>query len=140
MNERERELVDRVEGLMKTIGAKWKPAIVFCLVFGGRQRFSDLRRKLPDITQRMLTRRLRELERDGLVKRTLYPEVPLRVEYEMTALGRSLHPFFKSLCQWGIRNEVAVKRAHAAFAKAGKGQLISITDNRAHVRSSGRSR
>ena len=74
---------------MKTIGAKWKPAIVFCLVFGGRQRFSDLRRTLPDITQRMLTQRLRELERDGLVRRTIYAEVPIRVEYEMTALANN---------------------------------------------------
>ncbi len=100
---------------MKTIGAKWKPAIVFCLVFGGRQRFSDLRRKLPDITQRMLTQRLRELERDGLIERTLYAEVPLRVEYEMTALGMSLHPFYRTLCDWGVEHEPALARANRAF-------------------------
>jgi DNA-binding HxlR family transcriptional regulator len=117
----ERKLVGRVEGLMKTIGAKWKPAIIFCLVFGGRQRFADLRRALPDITQRMLTLRLRELERDGLVKRTVHPVSPPRVEYEMTALGLSLHPIFKSICDWGGENELAMKRARATFRKGGSG-------------------
>ena len=111
MDEAERALVDRVEGLMKTIGAKWKPAIMFCLVFGGRQRFSDLKRAVPGITQRMPTARLRELERDGLITRTLYPEMPIRVEYELTELGRSLHPIYKSLCGWGSDNELAIQRA-----------------------------
>ena len=115
MNETERALVDRVEQLMKTIGAKWKPAIVFCLVFGGRQRFTDLRRRLPDITQKMLTQRLRELERDGLVRRILHDEMPVRVEYEMTELGMSVHPYFKSLCDWGARNEAAISAANTAF-------------------------
>ena len=117
MDKSQRELVDRVERLMKIIGAKWKPAIIFCLVHSGRLRFSDLRRLLPDVTQRMLTQRLRELERDGLVKRTLYPEVPLRVEYEMTPVGLTLDPIFKTLCDWGIAQEPAIKRARRAFAK-----------------------
>jgi DNA-binding HxlR family transcriptional regulator len=115
MDKNDRALVDKVEQLMKTVGAKWKPAIVFCLVFGGRRRFSDLRRELPDISQKMLTQRLRELERDGLVKRTFYEEVPLRVEYEMTPLGLTIHPFFKTLCDWGIANDGPMKKANAAF-------------------------
>ncbi|WP_136658983.1 helix-turn-helix domain-containing protein [Nitratireductor sp. XY-223] len=115
MDERGRELVDQVETLMKVIGAKWKPAIMFCLVFGGRQRFSELRRQLPDITQRMLTLRLREMERDGLVHRTYHEEVPPRVEYEVTELGRSLHPFYKSLCDWGQEHAQAIKAANGAY-------------------------
>ena len=115
MDKKDRELVDMAERLMKTIGAKWKPAIIFCLVFGGRQRFSDLRRVLPDISQKMLTQRLRELERDGLVNRTFYEEVPLRVEYEMTPLGLTIHPFFKTLCDWGVENKRPMKMANAAF-------------------------
>ena len=115
MDQGDKELVDRVERLMKSIGSKWKPAIIFCLVFDGRQRFSDLRRKLPDITQKMLTQRLRELERDGFVARTFYEEVPLRVEYEMTELGLSLHPFFKGLCEWGAANGKEITRANKRF-------------------------
>ncbi len=118
MDKEARTQVDRVERLMKSIGAKWKPAIVFCLVFGGRQRFSDLRRALPDITQRMLTMRLRELERDGFVKRTVHADAPLRVEYEITPLGMTLHPFFKSLCDWGIDHEPAIRRANRAADRA----------------------
>ena len=101
MDTNARNLVDQVERLIKVIGAKWKPAIMFCLVFGGRQRFSELKRKLPDITQRTLTLRLRKLKRDGLVTRTYHEEVPPRVEYEITELGLSLHLFYKSLCNWG---------------------------------------
>jgi len=115
MDRKDRELVDQVEGLMKVIGAKWKPAIAFCLVFGGRQRFSELRRKLPDITQRMLTMRLRELERDGLVKRLYHQEVPPRVEYEMTELGLSLHPYYKTLCDWGQEHAATIRRARKGF-------------------------
>lgn len=115
MDAKARQLVDQVESLMKVIGAKWKPAIMFCLVFGGRQRFSELRRKLPDITQRMLTMRLRELERDGLVMRTFHEEVPPRVEYEITELGRSLHPFYKSLCDWGQAHGDALDAANNRY-------------------------
>lgn len=115
MDKKDRQLVDQVEALMKIIGAKWKPAIVFCLVFGGKQRFSEIRRQLPDITQRMLTMRLRELERDGLVRRTYVEEIPPRVEYEMTALGHRLHPFYKGLCDWGRANGAAIRRANRHF-------------------------
>ncbi|MGI9370905.1 MAG: winged helix-turn-helix transcriptional regulator [Hyphomicrobiales bacterium] len=115
MNERDKELVGQVEEVIKIIGAKWKPAIIFCLVFGGRQRFSDLRRQLPEITQKMLTQRLRELERGGLVKRTFHEEIPVRVEYELTNLGMSAHPFFRALCEWGIENKQAFQKANQVF-------------------------
>jgi DNA-binding HxlR family transcriptional regulator len=87
MRPKERALVDCVEQALAVMGAKWKPAIVFCLVFQGAMRFSELGRAIPDVTQKMLTKRLRELERDGVVTRTFYEEIPPRVEYEITELG-----------------------------------------------------
>src|SRR5262249_30141333 len=74
------------------------------LVMNGTLRFNDLRRLIPKVSQRMLTQQLRDLERHGLVKRVVYPESPPRVEYSVTKLGRSLHPIFKSVCQWGEKN------------------------------------
>lgn len=115
MTPQERELVDRVAEMMGIIGSKWKPAIVFCLVFSGPLRFSELRKAIPDVTQKMLTQRLRALERDGLVKRSFFKEIPPRVEYETTELGRSIHPLFKSICDWGITNMKEISQANARY-------------------------
>jgi DNA-binding HxlR family transcriptional regulator len=90
--------------IMGMIAGKWKPAIIYALVMNGTLRFNDLRRLIPKVSQRMLTQQLRDLERHGFVKRVIYPEVPPRVEYSVTKLGRSLHPIFKSVCQWGEKN------------------------------------
>ena len=115
MDANDRTLVDQVEDLMKAIGAKWKPAIMFCLVSVGRQRFSALRRAIPDVTQKMLTQRLRELERDGLVRRIVHDTQPPQVEYEVTDLGRSLHPFYRDLCAWGQQHAMARAAANRAY-------------------------
>ncbi len=96
--------VERVEMIMGIIAGKWKPAIIYALVMNGTLRFNDLRRMIPKVSQRMLTQQLRDLERHGIVKRVLYPQVPLRVEYSVTKLGRSLHPIFKSVCRWAEKN------------------------------------
>ena len=100
--------------IMGMIAGKWKPAIIYALVMNGTLRFNDLRRLIPKVSQRMLTQQLRDLERHGIVKRVLYPEIPLRVEYSVTKLGRSLHPIFKSVCDWAEKNfpevETAVSR------------------------------
>src|SRR6516164_6772459 len=96
--------VERVEMIMGMIAGKWKPAILYALVMNGTLRFNDLRRLIPKVSQRMLTQQLRDLESHGFVKRVVYPEVPPRVEYSVTKLGRSLHPIFKSVCQWGEKN------------------------------------
>ena len=82
------------------IGGRWKGAVIYWLL-DGKQRFGELRRKLPNCTQRMLTLQLRELEEDGLLSRTVFPEVPPRVEYELTELGQSLRPIIISLRSWG---------------------------------------
>ncbi|GAB3284428.1 winged helix-turn-helix transcriptional regulator [Parasphingorhabdus pacifica] len=89
-----------IEVAMAVVGGKWKFVILKHL-FPGAQRFGELKRALPGITQRMLTRQLRELEADGLILRTVYREVPPKVEYSLTAIGRSLENIADQLDQWG---------------------------------------
>lgn len=90
-----------VELTLLVIGGKWKPIIVYHLGLDGVLRFSDLKRIMPNITQKMLTQQLRELESDGLVHRKVYAQVPPRVEYALTELGESVMPVIHSLCAWG---------------------------------------
>lgn len=90
-----------VEACLSVIGGKWKGVILYHLL-SDTIRFNELRRLMPEITQRMLTKQLRELEADGLVHRKVYPEVPPRVEYSMTEYGLTLRPVIDALFQWGI--------------------------------------
>ena len=89
---------------MRVIGGRWKPAIMFALIMGGTHRFSELRRRIPEVSQRMLTRQLRELEIHGMIRREVFPEVPVRVEYSATELGRSLHVVYKTVCDWATEH------------------------------------
>ncbi|GAA4806362.1 helix-turn-helix domain-containing protein [Streptomyces ziwulingensis] len=89
-----------IEFAMEMLGGRWKLAILKQLV-SGTHRFGELRRALPGITQRMLTRQLRELEADGLVTRTVYREVPPRVDYTLTEVGHSLDSITELLDTWG---------------------------------------
>src|SRR6201986_1372692 len=89
-----------VEATLDLIDGKWKGVILYHLL-DDTIRFNELRRRLSRITQRMLTRQLRELEADGLIHREIYAEVPPRVEYSLTTLGRSLEPVIRSLWTWG---------------------------------------
>src|SRR6266404_5574701 len=89
--------------LLDVIGDKWKPIVVIILGKGMR-RYGELRRCLPDVSKKMLTQTLRTLEGDGLLKRTVYAEVPPRVEYELTPLGRSFLEPVMSLCRWASRH------------------------------------
>ncbi|HID45510.1 MAG TPA: transcriptional regulator [Chromatiaceae bacterium] len=90
-----------VEATLDVIGGKWKCVILFHLL-SGTKRFNELRRLMPEVTQRMLTRQLRELESDQIIERTVYPEVPPKVEYSLTDFGRTLEPILKMLQQWGF--------------------------------------
>jgi DNA-binding HxlR family transcriptional regulator len=89
-----------VEATADIIGGKWKAVILYYL-FRGPKRFNELRRLLPEVTQRMLTLQLRELEQDGIVHREIYKEVPPKVEYSLTEFGASLGPIIVQMLDWG---------------------------------------
>jgi DNA-binding HxlR family transcriptional regulator len=89
-----------VETTLSVIGGKWKPLILYYLM-QDTCRYNALKRKLPHVTPQMLTLQLRELERDGIVRRTIYAEVPPRVEYDLTELGVSLKPILLAMLAWG---------------------------------------
>jgi DNA-binding HxlR family transcriptional regulator len=85
---------------MSFIGGKWKTVVLWYLR-KEKKRFSELKKLIPDITEKMLSLQLKALEEDGLVKRTLYPEVPPRVEYELTDFGKTLLPALEAIALWG---------------------------------------
>ncbi len=95
--------------------SRWTTPILWALHAHGRQRFVELQRRIPAITPKVMTQRLRQLERDGLVVRTYHPQVPPRVEYEISELGRSLAPLFAHLAQWGASNLDRVERARHEY-------------------------
>lgn len=90
-----------VETCLSFISDKWKILILRDL-FEGTKRFSELKRSLAPITQKMLTQQLREMEEDGLISRKVYPVVPPKVEYSLTDLGQSLHPVIEAMRLWGM--------------------------------------
>jgi DNA-binding HxlR family transcriptional regulator len=94
--------------------SRWTTPILWTLHAYGRQRFVELQRRIATITPKVLTQRLRQLERDGLVHRTYHAEVPPRVEYEITELGGSLAPLFATLAQWSPNLE-RVEEARRAY-------------------------
>ncbi|MBP3962972.1 winged helix-turn-helix transcriptional regulator [Paenibacillus lignilyticus] len=84
------------------IGGKWKLIILWHLGIEGTKRFNELQKLIPTITQKILTNQLRELEEDKLIDRTVYPVVPPKVEYKLTAYGESLVPILKLMYEWGM--------------------------------------
>jgi len=93
-----------IKTTLDVIGGKWKPLILYFLK-RGPTRFSELRRSIVDVTQKMLTDRLRELERDGIVHRKVYPQVPPKVEYSLTSYGKTLAPILEAMGNWGIKHQ-----------------------------------
>ena len=100
--------------VLNRIGDKWTVMIVGRLK-NGPMRFNELRRNIGGISQRMLTLSLRNLERDGIVTRTFYPEIPPRVEYELTELGRSLLPAINGIWNWATSHHDAILAARSAY-------------------------
>ena len=103
--------------LLTKVGDKWSIFVLLALSMlpGKRARFSELNRAIPAISERMLALTLRQAERDGLVTRELFAEVPPRVEYELTPMGRSLLPALQGLVDWVAGNATQVKLARDTF-------------------------
>lgn len=89
-----------VETAFRMLEGRWKMVIIFRLFAEPVLRFSELERAIPDVSQKMLIQQLRELERDGIVQRTVYPQVPPKVEYRLTAWGQAMCPALDSLLEW----------------------------------------
>ncbi|HET7697058.1 MAG TPA: helix-turn-helix domain-containing protein [Vicinamibacterales bacterium] len=116
------QLCARFHRAVELIGGRWTGAVIQ-LLLNGRMRFAELRDSIPDISDRMLSERLRELETEGIVERIVVPETPVRVEYELTEKGRALEQSLASLGRWAerwvpeprtVRPPVAVKKRAAA--------------------------
>jgi DNA-binding HxlR family transcriptional regulator len=92
-----------VTATLQIIGGKWKPIILWVLS-SGTKRFGELKKNMPEVTQKMLTQQLRELETDGIITRRVYAEIPPKVEYSLTEKGHTLGPILKSMCDWGSKH------------------------------------
>ncbi|MFC3076446.1 winged helix-turn-helix transcriptional regulator [Shinella pollutisoli] len=103
-----------VRDVLDSVGGKWTSLMIMGLAEGPR-RFSQLRRFIPDISQRMLTQTLRDLQRDGYITRTVYPTKPPSVEYRLTPLGRSFLALLRSLVRWSAENHAAIRAARRAY-------------------------
>lgn len=93
-----------MEVTLKMIGGKSKPLILYYLIENGKKRYSELQNFIANIPKKTLTMQLRDMEEDGLITRTVYPDMPPKVEYSITELGRSLYPILESMCEWGQKN------------------------------------
>ncbi|MBZ6004573.1 helix-turn-helix transcriptional regulator [Paraclostridium bifermentans] len=97
-------LTCEIEITLNAIGGKWKPLILYYLIEEGTKRFGEIQSFICKVSHKTLTTQLRELESDGLISRTVYPEVPPRVEYSITGKGMSLYPILEAMCEWGEKN------------------------------------
>lgn len=109
---------------IEVIGGKWKPMILYCLL-DDTKRFGEIKRLLPEVTQRMLTLQLRQLEEDGIVQRTVYAETPPKVEYSLTEFGKTLEPVLLMMVTWG--NKFVDQKAKRKMALK---QIISALDQK----------
>lgn len=111
----EPEVACPVAPVVDLVFSRWTTPILWTLNFHGRQRFVELERRITTISPKVLTQRLRQLERDGLVRRTYHAEVPPRVEYEITELGKTLAPLFQHLATWGTSHLDDVEQARSTY-------------------------
>ena len=106
-----------IRNVVAQIGDKWSMLILFALV-DGADRFNSLKKRVIGISQRMLTQTLRDLEREGYINRTVYPEVPVRVEYELTEMGRGLVSPLYQLVSWADDHHDDIRQARIAYDEA----------------------
>ncbi|QED46409.1 winged helix-turn-helix transcriptional regulator [Cytobacillus dafuensis] len=99
----------RVDDALSILVGKWKPIILLHLLQKGTLRFSELKRSLPGITQKMLTNQLRELEEEDIISRKVYPQVPPKVEYSITEYGKTLEPILEAMHEWGTKHTLHKK-------------------------------
>ncbi len=109
-----------IEITLNLISGKWK-ALVLCYLAAGTARFGEIKRGFPSVTQKMLTQQLRELEADGLIKRTIYAQVPPKVEYTLTTCGESLLPVIRVMGEWG--------RNHMKCPPESQGCICRVSSN-----------
>lgn len=107
-----------LDATLRVIAGKWKPLILYFLAQGGPTRYGELRRAVRGVSDKVLIQQLKELENDSLVKRTDYREVPPRVDYSLTPLGRGLAEALTPLCAWGVDNMAEVGRLMARRGEA----------------------
>jgi DNA-binding HxlR family transcriptional regulator len=103
-NKKSKEAACEIEVAFGVIGGKWKPIILSFLGEYGTLRYGQLQHLIPDITHKILTKQLRDLEDDGLVQRKVYPEVPVKVEYSITDNGKDIIPVLDMMCDWANKN------------------------------------
>lgn len=113
-----------IETTLEVLGGKWKGMVLHRLLFG-TLRFNELRRLLPHVTQRMLTRQLRELEHAGVIRRRVYAEVPPRVEYSLSEFGESLKPILQMMGDWGAAYQDKVRKMKMSAPAASTGGTLS---------------
>jgi DNA-binding HxlR family transcriptional regulator len=106
-----------IRHILDRFGDKWSILIISILGHVGKLRFNELNQQIGDISQKMLTVTLRSLEADGLISRKLFPEIPPRVEYELTDLGRSLLPHIEQLAGWAEQNMDCILKNRAKYAQ-----------------------
>ncbi|MFN6501404.1 MAG: winged helix-turn-helix transcriptional regulator [Nostoc sp. DedQUE01] len=116
MSEQQTEGTLFVQTTLKILGGKWKILILWHLK-DEVKRYSQLKKLIPEITEKMLIQQLRELENDGIINRKLYSDVPLKVEYSFTDYGKTLIPVLKALCDWGQEHLKIMKRGNEGDAK-----------------------
>ncbi len=104
-----------VRNVLDRFGDKWSILVIMILGEAGVMRFKDLNVAINDISQKMLTVTLRKLEADGLVSRTVYPEIPPKVEYRLTEVGESLLPHIRSLANWALQNLEAIEHSRKEY-------------------------
>ncbi len=104
-----------VRDALQIVGGKWKSMILHSIGSSGKIRFNELKRALPEISQKMLTQQLRELERDGIIQREYFKEVPPRVEYSVSDLGKTIGDVYKGINLWQKKHLKAVKKNRKSY-------------------------